>query len=403
MGMENDSTSFWKQMYNAHAIQSRAFSMCYSRPVDADRSGTEAGAMTLGGSDERLHDTDLVFASLQKGSAFFAIHLRKMYLREGGGGDSALPTKSNLKYRYLAIGETQLNQGQVIVDSGTTDTYFTRAVQQEFKSAWKELTGHDFSTHPMKLSSKELRAMPSLVLQFTGDIQRNEAVRVAKNGQPVVGLADSIDPDNPNDLIWVIPPTHFFEYDPEDGKYTARLYLDEARGSVLGGNAMMGHDILFDVDNFILGVAESSCDYTSLVESHYNITLIDRGDGSNLYDDDSTMNDDASDDGEFPMDGEGSVNEEVAGVCSSIQCQLSFVAVAVLLVAVGAVIALRRTSAGIEYSLPGELELQGTDEYSRSSMNGNGHNGLDGPAYRTHRPIADASFDSEDSGGHEVT
>ena len=55
------------------------------------------------------------------------------------------------------------------------------------------------------------------------------------------------------------------EFEPETGKYTSRFYVTESRGSVLGANAIMGHAILFDVDNDRIGWAESDCDYTRVV------------------------------------------------------------------------------------------------------------------------------------------
>merc|ERR1712003_255596 len=55
------------------------------------------------------------------------------------------------------------------------------------------------------------------------------------------------------------------EFDPEKGKYIPRFYLDEYGGSVLGANFMMGHDVLFDVEKFRLGITESDCDYLALL------------------------------------------------------------------------------------------------------------------------------------------
>ena len=85
MGMENDDTSFWKQMYGKGAIPRPQFSLCFSRSDDAEREGTGAGAITLGGVDTRLHQSPMVFAKNVKGSGFYAVHLKAVYLRAGGG------------------------------------------------------------------------------------------------------------------------------------------------------------------------------------------------------------------------------------------------------------------------------------------------------------------------------
>ena len=68
------------------------------------------------------------------------------------------------------------------------------------------------------------------------------------------------------------------EYDPANDKYTARFYVNEKSGSVLGANTMMGHDVLFDVDNDRIGWAESNCDYTALITSNGYPSVLD-GDG----------------------------------------------------------------------------------------------------------------------------
>jgi hypothetical protein len=46
-----------------------------------------------------------------------------------------------------------------------------------------------------------------------------------------------------------------------------RFYTDSPSGSVIGANAMMGHDVFFDLDNNRIGWAESTCDYHELVSN----------------------------------------------------------------------------------------------------------------------------------------
>jgi len=106
-------------MYKAQKISNRAFALCYSRQDLVSRDGTVAGAMSLGGVDERLHDGDMVFATAKQGSGFYGVHLRRIYLREGGGGDSAVSTDAGLKVVPLDVSEDTLNRGQIIIDSGT--------------------------------------------------------------------------------------------------------------------------------------------------------------------------------------------------------------------------------------------------------------------------------------------
>jgi hypothetical protein len=89
------------------------------------------------------------------------------------------------------------------------------------------------------------------------------------NDKYVTGLAgEALDNENPYDIILAIPPSHYMEYDGKNSKYVARFYNDEHGGSVLGGNAIMGHDVFFDIDNKRIGWAESKCDYSDLVKEY---------------------------------------------------------------------------------------------------------------------------------------
>ena len=127
MGMDVAVPAFWYQMYEAGVIQAKAFSLCFSRKDEADPKGTEAGAMSMGGTDARLHNTPLVYTSTEESSGFYVVHVRKMYLRAGGGGTSALSTDKNVKIVQLDLDEDALNAGRVIVDSGTTVCFWLYA------------------------------------------------------------------------------------------------------------------------------------------------------------------------------------------------------------------------------------------------------------------------------------
>ena len=265
MGMENGPVTFWRQMYDAGKMGTKKqFSLCFSRPLEAERGGTEAGAMTLGGYDKRLHATEMVYtAGKTWASGFFAISIRAMYLRHGGGGDSALSSDPGATVVRLDLSRETLNQHGIIVDSGTTDTYWQRSIQQVFRKAFKEVSGKTFTHNAMRLTKDELDAFPTILIQIDGDVTKNEAI--AQEPKGFAGLAADIDPDHPYDVILAIPPSHYMEPD-DNGEYYIRFYDDEVGGSVIGANAMMGHDILFDIDGKRLGLAESDCDYKKLVK-----------------------------------------------------------------------------------------------------------------------------------------
>jgi hypothetical protein len=243
-----------------------------------------------------------------------------------------------------------LNGGHVIVDSGTTDTYFTRRIASAFKTAFKEVSGKDYSHSDMKLTKEELDAFPTILFQLSGDETMNKQVRGDQDN--FVGLADVVDPEFPNDVILAVPPSHYFEYDDDDKAYVARFYTDEGSGSVLGANSMMGHDIFFDIDNKRVGFAESTCDYTGLVKTY--------SDGSWTPPDPSREKPKSKKNkhsGTESTSSGGTVAPENGGTCSSLSCQMSFVLAMVAAVAAVGFIVARRTPAGPDYALPSELEL----------------------------------------------
>jgi hypothetical protein len=128
------------------------------------------------------------------------------------------------------------------------------------------LTGKAYSHNPVDLTEEELNALPTILIQIAGDEAYNQGLFKNQDPAKVPGLAKAVDPDHPYDIIWAVPPSHYMEWDTKQNKYIARFYVDESSGSVLGGNAMMGHDVYFNIDEQRIGLAESDCDYTNLIK-----------------------------------------------------------------------------------------------------------------------------------------
>lgn len=199
-------------------------------------------------------------------ATFFVVRLRRIYLREGGSGsgDSIVPSSQDLRVIPLPLQDSFYDQyDKVMIDSGTTDTYFPRGFMTAFKQEWQSLTGMPYSHERMFLTQEEFDSLPTIIIQLVGSVELNNITGVDPSKTP--GLAASIDPDNPYDIVIAISPSHYMEPDNRSGGYVPRFYVDE-RGykATLGANAMMGHDILFDVEEGAMGFAESHCDYTKL-------------------------------------------------------------------------------------------------------------------------------------------
>ncbi|KAL7462147.1 hypothetical protein ACHAXS_002538, partial [Conticribra weissflogii] len=373
MGMENDKTSFWKQMHGKNAIPRPEFSLCFSRQDEAEREGTGAGAMTLGGVDPRLHTTPMVFAKNTKSSGFYAVHVKAVYLREGGGVSAQVTQDDMPRLHKLDVSESTLNNGNVIVDSGTTDTYFTSALQAPFKKAWKQIVGKDYSHAAVNLTPQEIAALPTILIVLSGD-DSDLGDDPPGNPDDIPGYAGTVlSPDNPKDVVLAIPASHYLEYDPDNKNYVPRFYVEESSGSVLGANAMMGHDVYFDTENGRVGWAESDCDYNALLTSEGGGSISVApppnkeetsskvevpNDDQMDYDDDGVGDENKVDDGEYvtkegdSKESSGSTFSDKAAIiledmkhsCSSDECR-GIAALCVLAALTVVVIMIRRTIA----------------------------------------------------------
>lgn len=264
MGMENIQTSFWANSLKNADIRQPEFSLCFGR---SNQAGSGDGAMTLGGVDPRLHMSPMVFAeNTNKHSGFYSVHLKEVYLRKGGGTSAQTTQEDMERMHKLTITTSELNMGNAIVDSGTTDTYFPRALAGPFKKAWKKLTGNDYNHNHIELSDDEIAKLPTIILILEG----YDAVGDEPEGHPndIAGYVGDTDlSSNPTDVVIAIPATHYMEYVPSSSTYLPRINMEESGGTILGANTMMGHDILFDNALGRIGFAESDCEYSSLLSS----------------------------------------------------------------------------------------------------------------------------------------
>jgi len=311
MGMAAHEATLVKNMYEQSKIQHLMFAMCFRRELDASKDGVTAGVLTLGGVDARLQRSPMVYARNKVHDGWFTVNVKKLYLRpnggqsaaEGGGtaglafGDAhtevgnevsglANPTTVPGKPQPIVMNPSLINSGKgVIVDSGTTDTYFHRALGVRFGRMWKSYTGKDYNNKGMKLSRQELMRLPTLLVQLEAYDDSGAGASGAPGGsgigadgtpaeqgeetiiasEHIPGTAAAVDPSSPNDVLLAIPASHYMEFSPKDRTYTSRIYFSESSGGVLGANAMMGHDVLFDMENGRVGFSESNCEYMDVV------------------------------------------------------------------------------------------------------------------------------------------
>jgi len=291
MGMENSSRSFWHQMYSAGMMSAKAFALCFTYADKISREGTDAGAVTLGGANEDMHTSPMVYADNIDLGGWYGVRINAVYLRYDKGGNGTIDTRRRMDEEgenstnstdeedkdsqdgdeeateesptivKLNIDLDRANSKGIIVDSGTTESYFPTHMNFPFQEAFKTLMGFDFKSQVLGSSGVNPETdYPTILLQLRAAPNVEDDGLMDENGVPLAGLAGEIDLDNPNDVILEIPPKNYMKWSKNSKSYTNRVHMTElSTYGVIGANAMFGHDILFDVDNKRVGFAKSDC------------------------------------------------------------------------------------------------------------------------------------------------
>jgi len=258
MGMKADSNSYWKQAYNAGIISSLQFSLCFTKQLNYDKEGTDAGAMILGDHDNtHLHQTPMVYAKMRLLEGAYGLQLERIYLRVSGG-ESIVVDKAvypNSSIRVVGISITKLNQGDVILDSGTTATYLSTNLETPFNDQWKVLMNEKYDPH-REYSEDDIDTLPTILFQMTPWAADNDPSTPGITGP-------DLDKFNPNSILVAFPSSHYLSYVATRGVYKAHIYFTQPtdKRQTLGANFLRGKDVLFDVGNERVGFAESHCNY----------------------------------------------------------------------------------------------------------------------------------------------
>ena len=213
-------------MHQQKIISSPSFSLCFTRAEDATKKGSIAGALTMGGTDTKLHLSTMIYAvGFPTKGVMHGVHIRKVYIMESGQYETKDVTDKNT--HIVDISEGMLNSGSVIVDSGTTDTYMTRNLRQPFQKAFQKVVGFEYNSGGMKLTEEQVYKLPTIIIQLKGHEEANEALMEDKDEEKrgsgyVIGLAGRIDKKFPTDILIAIPPAHYIEFDTDHDKYVGR-------------------------------------------------------------------------------------------------------------------------------------------------------------------------------------
>lgn len=219
MGLGMGGLSMTLALWANPAVKKRFFSMCLS---------FVGGAMTFGMIEERMHKAPVAWANLQA-SGFYVV------------------TVSGWALSGQEVNAGGFNAPHTIVDSGTTFTYVPSVA---FNSLLVAIDNYCSQAGKCVGSSRHIEQESRCWnLASPADLNTFPSISIKLSGW-----------GGASDVNVPIAPAHLFiNMGWDQGAYCLGVYDNGNGGGVLGGNAMMGHDVIFDLESTRIGFAESDC------------------------------------------------------------------------------------------------------------------------------------------------
>eukprot|EP00644_Phytophthora_capsici_P018509 jgi/Phyca11/130730/e_gw1.97.52.1 len=213
MGLGRHRSTVMSYMLSAGRVTHNLFTLCFAE---------DGGEVVFGGVDYSHHTSDVGYTPLlNDNSAYYPVHVKDIRMN----GVS------------LGIDAGTINSGRgVIVDSGTTDTFFDAKGSRNFMKAFRDAAGQEYSEKRMKLTDDELAALPTISIILSG-----------------------MKGDGTDDVQLNIPGSRYLTPSDNAGIYYGNFHFSERSGGVLGASTMIGFDVIFDMENHRVGFAESDC------------------------------------------------------------------------------------------------------------------------------------------------
>ena len=193
------------------------------------------------------------YAPLSKDHGWYAVGVVSVHV-----GDTLITTTETYLSAFNDVKGT-------IIDSGTTDSYLPKTIARPFRRAWENITGTVHSNKLERYTYAQFLKLPNITIAVEGIGGRN----IRWSATPSNYMEEMvIKRKMPGEKSTQQQIRRVDIAKPWDGgkTFTNRIYLDEPKGCVLGGNFMADHDILFDIANKRIGIARAECTYR---ESQY--------------------------------------------------------------------------------------------------------------------------------------
>ncbi|RLN97891.1 hypothetical protein BBJ28_00014602 [Nothophytophthora sp. Chile5] len=214
MGFSRHPDAIYEQFYRQKVTSNRIFAQCLTKA---------GGLLTLGGVDLAQHTAPVRYTPLRNtGYQYWTVSLLSMSI---GDADNT-----------VKVDATEYNDDRgCVLDSGTTFVYLPQSVLPAFRLAWSRAVGsldyvptcNTFYT----LSAEQIAAFPDICFWF------KNAVHIC------------------------MPASRYF-VEVADGVYSGAIFFTPGpKATILGASILEGHDIIYDVDNHRVGIAEATCEY----------------------------------------------------------------------------------------------------------------------------------------------
>ncbi|CEG49198.1 Aspartyl protease [Plasmopara halstedii] len=228
MGLGRHPSSILTYMVKAGRVSRNLFTLCFT---------LDGGELVFGGVDYSHHISDVGYTPLLHDKSYYY----PVYVKD-----------IRIDGRSIGIDTATLNSGSgVIVDSGTTDTFFDANGNRRFIKAFEIIAGREYSNKDMKLSLDELAALPVISIILSG-----------------------MQGDGTDDVQLDVPAARYLTPSNKKGSYYGNIHFSERSGGVIGASVMVGFDVIFDTDKKRIGFAESNCGKISANLSSTTIPLV---------------------------------------------------------------------------------------------------------------------------------
>ena len=275
--------SLTRQLHTHNLLQNPNFALCfYSRLSTLG----PAGVLSLGGYSlvEDDESSPLIYLETEFGKNY-AVFIEQIFLHsETNKQLQNIPVKNAYELN---------NDGKgAILDAGSPISFLgSDKFGQEFRSAWKKITGDDFPEDGGTFLKTDMEKLPTIKIQLKGTGEKDDNTSRRRTRRKLEfgfsgSVGDELDPEYPDDALLLIPPKEYLDYDSDNLSYHIRLFLGTSdQNTILGVNLFRSHLLYFDLEEEKVGIAlQSYCGRASIKQqkegNQYDYTVDQKQNGN---------------------------------------------------------------------------------------------------------------------------